>query len=397
MIQKQWNGRNVVSVKLIILIFIMIIAKPIIVDAQIDKIQEYKSEKIKFHSESLGMDRVISLSKPHSYDSNKRYPVIYVLDGDYLFNFTTGQVQINSYWDKYPESIIVGVSHLGNRNELNVSSQDNSFLQFFTDDLIKYINHNYSTCGYNILISHSFSGRFSNQVLLYRPDLFDAFINVSPSIQNELLLDVDSVIGNSTKNLYYYLCTSSEDLKGHIELAFNTRNKLSSRISDLFHFEFEYILKKSHITMLPTAIGNGLGFVFKLYRESDWEILEDLLSKGVDIEQYIDKKYQDINRIYGFKILARSNECFAISDFLISTFQYDRAMKYGEELAGNSTNCAYIGEQIQGEVCEINKNYNKALGHYQKMYELLPSDTGNKTDFMDDVLRIKNKLMEIKQ
>lgn len=96
--------------------------------------------------------------------------------------------------------------------------------------------------------------------------------------------------------------------------------------------------------MLPTAIGNGLDFVFKLYRESDWEILEDLLSKGVDIEQYIDKKYQDINRIYGFKILARSNECFAISDFLISTFQYDRAMKYGEELAGNSTHCAYIGE-----------------------------------------------------
>ena len=39
----------------------------------------------------------------------------------------------------------------------------------------------------------------------------------------------------------------------------------------------------------------------------------------------------------------------------------------------------------------------EALGHYQKMYELLPSDTGNKTDFMDDVLRIKNKLMEIKQ
>ena len=261
MIQKQWNGPNIISVKLIISIFIMIIAKPILIDAQIDKIEEYKSEKIKFYSESLGMDRVISLSKPHSYDSNKRYPVIYVLDGDYLFNFTTGQVQINSYWDKYPESIIVGVSHLGNRNELNVSSEDNSFLQFFTDDLIKYINHNYSTCGYNILISHSFSGRFSNQVLLYRPDLFDAFVNVSPSIQNELLLDVDSVIGNSTKNLYYYLCTSSEDLKVHIELAFNTRNKLISRISYLFHFDFEYILKKSHITMLPTAIGNGLDFV----------------------------------------------------------------------------------------------------------------------------------------
>ena len=44
-----------------------------------------------------------------------------------------------------------------------------------------------------------------------------------------------------------------------------------------------------------------------------------------------------------------------------------------------------------------NKKYIQAIGHYQKIYELLPSDTGNKTDFMDDVLRIKNKLMEIKQ
>ena len=45
----------------------------------------------------------------------------------------------------------------------------------------------------------------------------------------------------------------------------------------------------------------------------------------------------------------------------------------------------------------INEKYNKALGHYQKMYELLPSDTVNKTDFMDDILRIKNRLMEIKR
>ena len=35
-----------------------------------------------------------------------------------------------------------------------------------------------------------------------------------------------------------------------------------------------------------------------------------------------------------------------------------------------------------------NEKYIEALGHYQKMYELLLSDTGNKTDFMDDVLRI---------
>ena len=44
-----------------------------------------------------------------------------------------------------------------------------------------------------------------------------------------------------------------------------------------------------------------------------------------------------------------------------------------------------------------NEKYIEALGHYQKMYELLPSDKGNKADFIDDIFRKKNKLMEIKQ
>ena len=51
---------------------------------------------------------------PRNYNENlsKEYPLIIVLDGDYMFEAVSGSVDYLSYWGNIPESIDIDVTAL---------------------------------------------------------------------------------------------------------------------------------------------------------------------------------------------------------------------------------------------------------------------------------------------
>ena len=71
------------------------------------------SQKVKDSVLSRKMDkyRELSVSVPSSYDKNskKTYPLLLLLDGDYLFDAFDGALKYGNYWDDLPEAIIVGL------------------------------------------------------------------------------------------------------------------------------------------------------------------------------------------------------------------------------------------------------------------------------------------------
>jgi len=77
---------------------------------------QFKIGKIdSIYSNILKESRELYIHLPESYDSNsqRKYPVIYVLDGDVLLN-TVSTVH-DFYWGGYmPEMIIVGISNENN-------------------------------------------------------------------------------------------------------------------------------------------------------------------------------------------------------------------------------------------------------------------------------------------
>ena len=63
-------------------------------------------------SKYLNEKRAIEIQLPRSYDVelDKKYPLIIVLDGDYMFNIVAGSVDYLSYWGDIPENLIVGIN-----------------------------------------------------------------------------------------------------------------------------------------------------------------------------------------------------------------------------------------------------------------------------------------------
>ena len=63
-------------------------------------------------SQKLKEDREFTVSLPESYAKNKtkKYPVLILLDGDYLLEPFQGALNYGAYWDDFPEIIIVGIT-----------------------------------------------------------------------------------------------------------------------------------------------------------------------------------------------------------------------------------------------------------------------------------------------
>jgi enterochelin esterase-like enzyme len=91
----------------------------------------------------LGETREITIGLPSTYDQNptKKYPLLIVLDGDYLFD--PFMADYGCYWDDLPETIVIGINQRNNRMEDCRYNKDNGLpsglLFFIGGELLPYI------------------------------------------------------------------------------------------------------------------------------------------------------------------------------------------------------------------------------------------------------------------
>ncbi|MFA8344114.1 MAG: alpha/beta hydrolase-fold protein [Rhodothermaceae bacterium] len=151
-----------------------------------------------FKSKVLNEERSVSIFLPASYHLNKeaRYPVVYMVDGDYNFFHLAGLTeQLSSISERIPEMIVVAISDKGHKNYLkNMTPTDlnnpkgeksgraNKLIEFLEKDLKPLIANKYRTAPFDILMGHSVGGLFAVTVLTEKPELFNAYVAISPSI-----------------------------------------------------------------------------------------------------------------------------------------------------------------------------------------------------------------------
>ena len=104
-------------------------------------------------SKYLNEKRSIEVQLPRSYDldDDKKYPLMLVMDGDYMFNLVSGNVDYLSYWGDIPENLVVGINQrktrfkdssvLDNLTHTPITSTA-SFYDFIVNELIPYISKN---------------------------------------------------------------------------------------------------------------------------------------------------------------------------------------------------------------------------------------------------------------
>ena len=144
-------------------------------------------ERHSFNSEILNEERSYQIYLPPSYHSNTRakFPVVYVLDGDYNFHYDSGLIEFlcNSAFT-IPEMILVGISDKGGTKQLENSDPKKNatnFIEFIESELKPLINKTYRTTNLDMLIGHSKFGILATQYWMSKPDSFNVFLAIDPS------------------------------------------------------------------------------------------------------------------------------------------------------------------------------------------------------------------------
>ncbi|MGM5469309.1 alpha/beta hydrolase [Flavobacteriaceae bacterium LMO-SS05] len=291
------------------------------------------------HSNKLNEDRQLKILLPRGYDDAKpkKYPLIIVLDGDYLFEAVAGNVDYYSFWEDMPEAIVVGVKQEDKRHDDSLYSEQNSlpiekgaaFFEFIGMELIPYLNNNFKTENFRVAVGHGETANFIDYYLLKDIPLFQAYISISPDLAPKMSQYLTDRFKTIQAKVFYYLATSTNDVPSIQEGAENLNKNIAALDNKNLLYNFDNFDGPSHYSLPAHAIPKALESIFFVFQPiSKKEYNESLLKLDTSPVEYLTEKYQMIKDLFGIEKQILINDFKAVEAAIEKKEQF----KYFEDL-----------------------------------------------------------------
>lgn len=158
-------------------------------------------DTVAIESKVLQETRELIIKKPRNYIKNLEYPVVYVLGGNSLTYTVANDTDLLTRVGNISEVIVVGITGIDQKtrqrdltppflkqdlDETNSQlGEADNFLKYIENEVIPLVEKNYSTSNQRTIIGHSREGLLVFYSLLFKPDLFDTRIALSPALWRE--------------------------------------------------------------------------------------------------------------------------------------------------------------------------------------------------------------------
>lgn len=264
---------------------ILIIAVANLGYAQVENQSIVKNDIIIGHSISLDSkviyeSRKLNIYLPDGYNNNtdKEYPVIYLLDGSLDKDFipTVGLVKLLAT-KGYEKSIVVGIES-SNRtsdftfptkvaNELSgfpPSGNSKKFIEFISDELLDFVEESYNVSKKRTIIGNTFGGLLVSEILLTQSHLFDNYIIISPSLwwNNKSILEYETNKITSNKKMYLAAWIQDPEGKKLYDSFIQKIKKESKKASNKkVQYSFQFLEENEHGSISHLATYKGLKMV----------------------------------------------------------------------------------------------------------------------------------------
>jgi predicted alpha/beta superfamily hydrolase len=304
-----------------------------------DKIVLGKNDKI--HSKILNEDRRIMVYVPGGIDTRngKKYPVVYLLDGDAHFYSVAGMIQQLSSVNGNticPEMIVVGIPNTIRTRDLTPTHVDvdlpymdstsskpsgggEQFMAFIEKELMPHIDSLYPTQPYKMLIGHSFGGLTVMNALINHTHLFNAYVAIDPSMwwdkMKFLKTTKKALTDKKYAGIYLYLGianTMSEGMtlaklakdtspeNAHIRSIFELDNHLKATKQNLLKYKSKYYPTDDHSSVPLITEYDALHFIFSYYPIKITE--KDYTDSSSALVDKFRKHFAALSKEFGYEI-----------------------------------------------------------------------------------------------
>ncbi|RKN83112.1 alpha/beta hydrolase [Ulvibacterium marinum] len=327
-----------------------------------------------FESFKLQERRDVSYYFPENLSEEKKYPLIVVLDGDYLFDQVVATAKFYSTFQGMPESIVVGIHQ--SKDDLrweDCAFEENTglptekgkkFFEFLGMEIIPYLDLNYNTAPFKMIVGYDITANFQNYWLFKENSLFNAYISISPSLAPEMETRVPERLNALKQKIFYHLIV--EGKADETILQMDRALKVIDKES--FHYFFDQYQEANEVSIATYGLGKAWDRTFNIFKPiSPQEYKQKILTSDEPVYQYLEDKYNMIEDLFGFRKSVELNDVMAI-------YAGTRKKEDLESLKSLSDLCkkefpdTMLGFYFEGEYYEQLGEPKKALRTFEKAF-----------------------------
>ncbi|MDD3876161.1 MAG: alpha/beta hydrolase-fold protein [Bacteroidales bacterium] len=328
------------------------------------------------HSEVLGENREIFIHVPiedrTDFDT-VHYPVVYVFDGSSQFLSIVDLMNrlSTSLGDEIcPKMIVVGINHndrekdLGLEHDIEGNLTSNSlihdkFTEFIEKELQPYVEANFHTLPYRILIGYSLGGLKAMNIIAYNTQLFNAYVVIDPSIghydnqwYNNSILRIEEAdlsnksiflamaqtmkMGTDTNETIKDTTTDSRHMRNIMEAADMFRKNRSS-----FSFTWKYYPDEYHGSVPLIAEYDAFKNIFDWYNLQKLRYIFKSDDSPLSIKEVIKEHFEKTSQKIGMLFLPPEYYLANLVIYFYSTDKWDKAFAVSELLIENYPNSQF--------------------------------------------------------
>ena len=332
-------------------------------------------------SKFLNKERSIEIQLPRSFNENdeKKFPLVIVLDGDYMFNIVSGSIDYLSYWGDIPENIVVGIKQNETRYK-DVSVLDNinntpitstlSFYNFIENELIPYISKNYRGSTFRIIIGQERTANFINFFLLKENPTIRGYISVSPKFSKNMDKYLIQKLNNTKNKVLYVISSSKNDFKSIYEDVLDTSKSLDSIKNKNVKFKSFIFNNENHYVIPSVSIPSSIRSVYSIYSDIDRIEYDSIISKlEISPLDYLLNKYELIKDFYDIEKRISINDFMAIEEYIELNEMYEFFDDLSK-LAIQEYPQTILPSYYKGRFYEETGNPRKAMHIYRSAYNM---------------------------
>ena len=205
------------------------------------------------HSNILGEERDLWIYLPRSAQESAEdriYPVVYLLDGSGHFRSVSGMVYQLSTTNGnriLPEMIVVGIPNTDRMRDLTPTHTEGTtgggtaFLDFIENEVIPHVETNYPASQYRTFIGHSLGGLMAIEALITRPEVFENYIAIDPSLwwdEQSVLHRAEAALAerNFTGKSLYVTVANTQPAGMSVEEVVNDTQDRTTHIRSILQF-----------------------------------------------------------------------------------------------------------------------------------------------------------------
>ena len=332
-------------------------------------------------SKYLNEKRAIEIQLPRSYEIevDKNYPLMIVLDGDYMFNIVSGSVDYLSYWGDIPENLVVGINQKDTRFQ-DSSVFDNitftpisstaSFYDFIVNELIPYFSKNYRVSNFKVIVGQERTANFANFFLLKNYPQIRGVISISPKISENMNRYLNENLSKSNSKIVYTLSSSKRDFESIFKNVSELTASLDSIENKNLRFESLIFDKENHYILPSVSVPKSIRSTYSMYSDIDKIEYDSIISKlETSPIDYLKNKYQLIKEFYDLDKTISMNDFMAIEEF-IEENEFFNLYDELSELAKQEYPGTILPSYYKGRFIEETGDPKKAMYIYRSAYNM---------------------------